>query len=146
MRDDDECLDCSHCLFLCTEGVYYFPPGSKERFQISLAHAAVGVLGRFQSKVAFISFVQDVTRSCDCVAPSGFPVVPDIGILASRDAVAVDKASLDLIAQGKRLGRFADVSSPDILGNINGTDSLIQIKTAHELGLGNMAYELCATK
>ena len=142
VRDDDECLDCSHCLFLCTEGVYSFPPGSKERFQISLAHAAVGVLGQFQSKVAFISFVQDVTRSCDCVAPSGFPVIPDIGILASRDAVAIDKASLDLISESEPLGKFAGIKSPDLLGRINDTDSLIQIRTAHELGLGNTAYEL----
>jgi uncharacterized Fe-S center protein len=141
-RDEEKCLDCSHCVYLCPEGVYSLPPGAKERFQVFLAHAAAGVLGRFQSKVAFINFVQDVTRLCDCVAPSGFPVVPDIGILASLDAVAVDKASLDLIAQSRPLGRFADIRSADILGKINGTDSLVQIRTAHELGLGNMAYQL----
>ena len=142
VRDDEKCLDCSHCLYLCPEVVYSLPPGAKARFQVSLAHAAAGVLGRFQSKVAFINFVQDVTWSCDCVAPSGFPVVPDIGILASTDMVAIDKASLDLVAQSKPLGIFADISSPDILGKINGTDSLVQIRTAHELGLGSMTYEL----
>jgi len=142
VRDEEKCLDCSHCLYLCPEDVYSLPPGAKERFQVFLAHAAAGVLGRFQSKVAFINFVQDVTRLCDCVSPSGFPVVPDIGILASMDVVAVDKASLDLIAQSKPLGKFAAISSPDILGKINGTDSLIQVRTAHELGLGDMTYEL----
>lgn len=142
VRDDEKCMDCSHCLYLCPEGVYSLPPGVKERFQVCLAHAAAGVLSRFQSKVAFINFVQDVTRLCDCVAPSGFPVVPDIGILASKDVVAVDKASLDLIAQSRPLGKFADFRSPDILGKINGTDSLVQIKTGHELGLGSMTYEL----
>ncbi|HXZ30074.1 MAG TPA: DUF362 domain-containing protein [Dehalococcoidia bacterium] len=142
VRDDEKCMDCSHCLYLCPEDVYSLPPGAKERFQISLAHAAAGVLSRFYSRVAFINVIQDVTQSCDCVAPSGFPVVPDIGILASTDVVAVDKASLDLIAERRPLGKFADISSPDILGKINGTDSLIQIKTAHELGLGKMGYEL----
>ena len=142
VRDDEKCMDCSHCLYLCPEDVYSLPPGAKERFQISLAHAAAGVLSRFDSRVAFINVIQDVTQSCDCVAPSGFPVVPDIGILASIDVVAVDKASLDLIAERRPLGKFADISSPDILGKINGTDSLIQIKTAHELGLGKMGYEL----
>jgi uncharacterized Fe-S center protein len=96
--------------------------------------------------VAFINFVQDVTQLCDCVSPSGFPVVPDIGILASTDVIAVDKASLDLIAQRRPVGRFADISSPDILGKINGTDSLIQVRTAHELDLGNMEYELVQQK
>ena len=142
VRDDEKCLDCSHCLYLCPESVYSLPPRAKERFQVSLAHAAAGVLGRFRSKVAFINFIQDVTQSCDCVTPSGFPVVPDIGILASTDVVAVDKASLDLIAQSKPLGEFADIDSLDILGRINGTDSLIQIRTAHELGLGNIEYHL----
>jgi len=142
VRDEEKCLDCSHCVYLCQEDVYSLPAGAKERFQVYLAHAAAGVLGRFQSKVAFINFVQDVTRLCDCVSPSGFPVVPDIGILASKDVVAIDRASLDLIAQRRPLGRFADISSPDILGKINGTDSLIQVRTAHELGLGNMEYEL----
>ncbi|MDH4067982.1 MAG: DUF362 domain-containing protein [Dehalococcoidia bacterium] len=140
--DDEKCMDCSHCLYVCPEDVYSVPPGAKERFQVYLAHAAAGVLSRFQSKVAFINFIQDVVPMCDCVTPSGFPVVPDIGILASTDVVAVDKASLDLIAQSRPLGKFADIRSPDILGKINGTDSLVQIRTAHELGLGNMAYEL----
>jgi uncharacterized Fe-S center protein len=142
VRDDEKCMDCSHCLYLCPEGVYSLSPGAKEIFQVSLAHSAVGVLSRFQTKVAFINFVQDVTRLCDCVTPSSSPVVPDIGILASTDVVAVDKASLDLIAQSKPLGKFADVSSSDILGEINGTDSLVQIRTAQELGLGSMTYEL----
>jgi uncharacterized Fe-S center protein len=142
VRDDEKCMDCSHCLYLCSEGVYSLPPRAKERFQVSLAHAAAGVINRFHHKVAFINFVQDVTRLCDCVALSGSPVVPDIGILASTDVVAIDKASLDLIAQSKPLGKFADISSPDILGKINGTDSLVQIRTAQELILGNMAYQL----
>jgi uncharacterized Fe-S center protein len=146
VRDDEKCMDCSHCLYLCPEGVYSLPPGAKERFQVSLGHAALGVLSRFQSKVAFINFIQDVTRLCDCVTPSGSPVVPDIGILASTDVVAIDKASLDLIARSKPIGKFAKISSPDILGKINDTDSLVQIKTAQELGLGVMKYQLKGPK
>ena len=141
-RDDEKCMNCNSCLYVCSEGVFSLPPGAKERFQVYLAHAAGGVLSRFRSKVAFINFIQDVTPLCDCVAPSGLPVVPDIGILASTDVVAIDKASLDLIAQSKPVGKFANVNSPDILGKINGTDSLIQIRTAQELDLGYMAYKL----
>jgi len=146
VRDDEKCMDCSHCLYLCPEEVFSLPLQAQEKFQVSLAHAAAGVLSRFHSKVAFINFVQDVTRLCDCATPSGSPVVPDIGILASTDVVAIDKASLDLIAQSKPLGKFANISSPDILGKINGTDSLIQIRTAQELGLGSMEYQLKGPK
>jgi len=146
VRDEEKCMDCSHCLYLCPEGVYSLPAGALKKFQVSLAHAASGVLSRFDRKAAFINFVQDVTPLCDCAAPSGLPVVSDIGILASTDVVAVDKASLDLIAQSKALGKYAGIKSPDILGKIHGTDSLRHIRVAEELGLGNMAYELSATK
>jgi len=142
VRDEEKCLNCNNCLYLCPEKVFSLPPQAKERFQVYLAHAAAGVLSRFHSKVAFINFVQDVTPLCDCATPSGLPVVPDIGILASIDVVAIDKASLDLIAQSKPVGEFANISSPDILGEINDTDSLVQIRTAQGLGLGNMGYQL----
>jgi uncharacterized Fe-S center protein len=141
-RDEEKCMNCNNCLYSCREKVFSFPPRARERFQVYLAHAAAGVLSRFHSKVAFINFIQDVTPLCDCVTPSGLPVVPDIGILASTDVVAIDKASLDLIAQSNPIGKFADASSPDILGEINGTDSLVQIRTAQRLGLGSMAYQM----
>jgi len=142
VRDEEKCMNCNNCLYTCPEGVFSLPPQAKEVFQVYLAHAAAGVLSRIRSKVAFINFVQDVTPLCDCVTPSGLSVVPDIGILASVDAVAIDRASLDLIAQSKPVGKFANISSPDILGEINGTDSLIHVRTAQELGLGNMEYQL----
>lgn len=142
VRDEEKCMNCNYCLYLCPEEVFSLPPRAKDRFQVNLAHAAAGVLSRFHSKVAFINFIQDVTPLCDCATPSGLSVIPDIGILASTDVVAIDKASLDLIAQSKPVGKFANIKSPDILGEINGTDSLIQIEVAQELGLGNMAYQL----
>jgi uncharacterized Fe-S center protein len=142
VRDEEKCVNCNNCLYTCAEKVFSLPPQAKERFQVYLTHAAAGVLSRFHSKVAFINFIQDVTPLCDCATPSGLPVVPDVGILASIDVVAIDKASLALIAQSKPVGKFASISSPDILGKINGTDSLIQIRIAQELGLGNMAYQL----
>jgi len=142
VRDDEKCMNCNNCLYICPEDVFSLPPRAKEKFQIYLAHAAAGVLSRFQSKVAFINFVQDVTPLCDCVTPSGLPVVPDIGIFASTDVVGIDKASLDLIAQNQPLGKFASIKSTDILGTIHNTDSLIQIRTAQELGLGSMEYQL----
>ena len=142
VRDDIKCMNCNHCLYLCPEKAYHLPPGAKERFQVYLACAASGVLSRFRNKVAYINFVQDVTPLCDCAAPTGLPVVPNIGILASMDVVAIDKASLDLIAKAKPLGEYSKIASPDILGKINDTDSLVQLRTAQELALGSMTYEL----
>jgi uncharacterized Fe-S center protein len=141
-RDEEKCNNCNDCFSACPQEALYFPPQAKERFQVYLAHSAAGVLGRFQDKAAFINVIQDVTPLCDCATPSGLPVIPDIGILSSRDVVAIDKASLDLIAKTRPIGKYSHISSLDILGEINETDSLIQVRVAQDLGLGNMVYEL----
>jgi len=142
VRDDGSCMNCGQCVVVCPEEVFAVPAGARERFQVWLAHAAAAVVGSFSGKVAFMNFVQDVTPLCDCATPSGLPVVPDVGILAARDVVAIDKASLDLIAQTTPIGAFRDIRSADVLGTIHETDSLVQIRTAEKLGLGRMAYEL----
>ena len=49
--------------------------------------------------MGYINFLIDITPDCDCVPWSDAALVPDIGILASRDPVALDKASYDLINQ-----------------------------------------------
>ena len=141
-RDGEKCMNCNHCLYLCPQEALYLPPHARERFQVYLAHSAAGVLSRFQHKAAFINVIQDVTPLCDCATPSGLPVIPDIGILSSWDVVAIDKASLDLIAKTRPIGKYSHISPLDILGEINETDSLIQVRVAQELGLGNMVYEL----
>jgi len=141
-RDEEKCMSCNHCAYLCPQGALYLPPHARERFQVYLAHSAAGVLSRFQDKVAFINVIQDVTPFCDSATPSGLPVISDIGILSSLDLVAIDKASLDLIAKTRPIGKYSDISSRDILGEINETDRLIQVKVAQELGLGDMEYEL----
>ena len=141
-RDDDKCQSCDHCSEVCPEEAYCSPAGAKERFQIYLAHSASGVLSQFHNKAAFINFIQDVTPLCDCAAPSGLPVVPDVGILASTDVVAAEKASLDLISKAKPIGKYAGTVYTDILGQIHSTDSLVQIRTAQELGLGSTTYQL----
>jgi uncharacterized Fe-S center protein len=141
-RDDDRCQSCDHCREICPEEAWHLLPGAKENFQVYVAHSACGVLSRFNNKAAFINFVQDVTPLCDCAAPSGLPVVADVGILASTDVVAADKASLDLIAEAKPIGKYSEMVSTDIMGELHKTDSLVQMRTAQELGLGNMTYEL----
>ncbi|MFU8796626.1 MAG: DUF362 domain-containing protein [Dehalococcoidia bacterium] len=142
VRDEEKCMSCNRCFFLCRQGVFTLPPQAREKFAVRVAHAAAGVAGRFRSRSAYMNFVQDVTPLCDCVAASGLPVVPDIGILASRDAVAIDRASLDLIAQSKAMSEFAHASYPDILGSLNDADSLEQVRVAQLLGMGTMEYEL----
>ncbi len=141
-RNSEKCICCSTCIFECPSGALFWEKSNRERFQVYLAHAASAVLHRFEGRIGFINFVQDVTPQCDCAAPAGKPVVPDIGILASLDPVAIDKASLDLIDKSPSILSPTPLTPPDILGKMHNIDSLVQLRVAQKLGLGNLEYEL----
>jgi uncharacterized Fe-S center protein len=69
-------------------------------FQELMAIASKEILKTFdEKKQFFINFAIDITGACDCWGLGQPPVIHDIGIIASRDIVAVDHASLDLIAK-----------------------------------------------
>lgn len=141
-RDPEKCIYCSSCLFACGRKALSFERKNKERFQVYLAHAAAAVTVGFRQRIGFINFVQDVTPHCDCAAPAGRALFPDIGILASVDPVAVDKASLDLLDKAQMIGAAKPASGPDKLGKWHQVDSLVQLRTAQELGMGSLSYEL----
>jgi uncharacterized Fe-S center protein len=143
-RDPERCIYCSTCLFACGRGALSWERKNKERFQVYLAHAAVAAVSGFGPKIGFINFIQDVTPHCDCAAPAGRALFPDIGILASIDPVAVDKASLDLMDRARLWRAPRRISGPDKLGQWHRVDSLVQLRVASELGLGSLEYDLVA--
>ena len=141
-RDLDKCGGCSTCLFNCPCHAFYFGERMQEQLQVNIANAAWAVLQKFRGRAGFINFVQDVTPHCDCAAPSGMPLVQDVGVLASLDPVAIEKASLDLVDKAALMGSTVMAAQHDRLGKLHGTDSLIQLKTARKLGLGSLEYRL----
>jgi hypothetical protein len=85
-------------------------------------------------KVGYINFIIDVSPNCDCYAHNDPPIVPDIGILASTDPVAIDQASVDLV--NKAAGR-------DIFRKLYPeADWNVQLDYAEKIGLGNQKYTL----
>jgi len=99
--DDLTCYGCFACTSssICpVEGAIIKPDMTNakdvcERF-IDNALAVLSSIG--PEKFRFINFAFDLTLMCDCVANPGTPVVPDLGILGSKDPVALDKACIDL--------------------------------------------------
>ena len=141
-REVGECIFCGTCLYKCPLQGWVWPPESKERLQIYMAHAASAVLSGYQGKIGFMNFIQDVVPYCDCAAPSGKPIVQDVGVAFSFDPVAIDKASLDLIDQAPIVPGSTSATPPDLLGKIHGTKSLVQLTTAERLGIGTLKYEI----
>ncbi|MEM0232369.1 MAG: DUF362 domain-containing protein, partial [Candidatus Methanomethyliaceae archaeon] len=141
-RDENKCMYCGNCMFSCDQNAITIFENGKERFQEALAYAASGVLKGLKNKpIFFMNFLIDITPLCDCATPAGNIITQNIGILASKDPVAIDEASLDLIDESPIFPNLG-ITPPDPLGKINGTNSRIQIITLEKLGYGSREYKL----
>lgn len=135
--DKNKCIACAQCLALCRFDAVKCNWGQETKIlQKNIAEYALGALKAKQNKAAFFNFLLSVTKDCDCSDQPDLPkIADDIGILASTDPVAVDKAALDLIEKttGKKLQQ--------LLGN-DELDPQHQIRHAQHIGLGTTNYEL----
>jgi len=135
--DQDKCIGCAECMAMCRFGAVKCNWGPEcEVLQKSIAEYALGALKGKEDKAAFFNFLLSVTKDCDCFStPDMDKIVDDIGIVASTDPVAVDKAALDLVENkaGRKLA--------ELLKN-NKLDPRYQIEHAERIGLGSSSYEL----
>jgi uncharacterized Fe-S center protein len=131
--DEKKCVGCAMCIAVCEARAINVPwqGGTSERLQQKMAEYSKAILSKFSNPI-FINVLHNITEECDCMGTKQTPIMEDIGILASCDIVAVDKASLDL----------ADKFSKNKFSEINSVDKMNQIKVAQELGLGSAEYEL----
>ncbi len=132
-----KCVGCGQCFSVCPEGAIPFNwAGSASAMQEKMAEHVLGVIKGKEQKVAFINFAVRITRNCDCgnkPRPED-PAIPDLGILASRDPVALDKATYDLICQDLGRDPFREFY-PDI-------DPTVQMTHAAAIGAGSLDYQL----
>jgi uncharacterized Fe-S center protein len=91
--------NCLECIKL-DEGVgsLSLGPGNFAAFHELMAHSAKRILEMFDDdKMFYLSFLLDITPQCDCVGLIMPPVIPDLGIMGSRDIVAIEQATLDVL-------------------------------------------------
>ncbi|MBN2181799.1 MAG: DUF362 domain-containing protein [Sedimentisphaerales bacterium] len=135
--NQDKCIGCAECMAHCRfEAVKWNWGQETAQLQENIAEYALGTLAGKENKAIFFNFLLSVTKDCDCFStPDMLKIVGDIGIAASRDPVAVDKAALDLLEEmaGRKLQEV--LKSKEI-------DPRCQIEHAERIGLGNSSYEL----
>lgn len=135
--DKDKCIGCAECVAVCRfDAIEYDWQQENSILQKSVAEHAKGALKGKEGRAAFFNFLMSVTKDCDCFDRPHMPtIVPDMGILASTDPVAVDQAAIDMVETrgGKRL--------PQLIGNSR-LDWRYQIEHAVKIGLGRADYEL----
>jgi uncharacterized Fe-S center protein len=139
--DQDKCIGCAECVAVCRfEAVAYDWQQENEILGKSIAEHALGAVKGKEGRCAFFNFVMSVTKDCDCFGQADMPtIVPDIGILASTDPVAVDKAAIDLVeaAGGKKLSQLTGYTR---------LDWRYQIEHGVMIGLGSSEYALTEIK
>ena len=107
-----------------------------DSFLYSMADAASSVVEYFGRKIAYINVMANMSVDCDCCAVAEDPCMKDIGVLASLDPVAIDKACLDLVYASDDPGR------DHLLERIESRNGVLTVNAAAELGVGELEYEL----
>lgn len=129
------CLGCGECAVVCkTKAIEIRWSETLENMQEKMVEYAKGTIDALGGKLGYINFLIKVTKDCDCLAKDDPRIVKDLGILASSDPVAIDKASVDLI-RGAALSDVLTAGYPQ-------TDWLSQLKYAESMGLGTLDYVL----
>jgi uncharacterized Fe-S center protein len=152
--DQDQCPTCRACMVLMTSsGILEVDNANQEAANAAIADACLGTIKAVgKGKVAFINLALDLSPGCDCVNFSDMPIVPNLGVFASYDPVAIDKACIDQATAATGIpgstaaekgalhagGRKFEVCS----SRAPGVSEEIQLATGEIIGLGTRQYEL----
>jgi uncharacterized Fe-S center protein len=148
--DRDSCTGCFECLHVCSEHAIDIDWETEiPVFMERMVEYAYGAVKAKKGKVGYMNFLIRITPDCDCFPFSDTPIVPDIGILASKDPVAIDAASYDLVNQqtgfsDSLLTAHHHKGGDKFKGVHAQTDGYRQLKFAEEIGMGYTMYDLIA--
>ncbi|MHA1652348.1 MAG: DUF362 domain-containing protein, partial [Candidatus Helarchaeota archaeon] len=153
--DREKCIGCTAHTFATLEcGVFTSIEQLEylEATSVAIADSAkalVKLVGK--DHIGFINLALDVTPWCDCISWSDTPIVPNIGLLASTDPVALDRCCIDMVIESPgMIGSVAeskDVLDPGLpklsaCGSFLGVSENIQVNTGAENGLGELDYKV----
>ena len=107
-----------------------------DKFLESMADAASSVVNYFDSNIAYINIMCNMSVDCDCCAKAEDPCMKNIGILSSLDPVALDKACIDLVYSSN------DPGKEHLIERIESRNGKYTIECAESIGIGSKDYEL----
>lgn len=144
---EEKCWGCGECVASCNFAA--IQPNwrtTPQAIQEKTAEYALGALSGKKDKTAFLTFVTDISPQCDCYGYNDAPIVRDIGMLASRDPVALDQACADLVnARPAMEGSVIEGLPPgkDKFTAVHpGINWQAQLIHAEKIGLGSTQYEI----
>ena len=142
------CTLCQHCVKVCPTNAVTMNAHKYNDFQTGMAICTEEVLNSFEpGNVFYINFLVNITAICDCWGFTLPALVPDIGIMASKDIVAIERASLDAIKiedlihsgipQGQEIG-----AQGHLLERLHGKNPFTQLDELEKRKLGTQEYTI----
>ena len=111
-----------------------FGGASQDDFLESMAEAASAVAADKGDNIVYISVMNNLSVDCDCDSNPAEPDMHDIGILASTDPVALDKACVDLVYEAE--------DGESLVQRMESRNGVHTLEYGAEIGLGNLNYEI----
>jgi uncharacterized Fe-S center protein len=146
--DPKLCVGCARCIHACPQGALTIDwEQDLPKFMERMVEYTIAALYGKRDRSLFINFLTQISPTCDCYPFADAPIVADIGIVASRDPVAIDQASIDLVnAQPPLASSCLDDSEAARTDKVRAIYPKIdwrhQLDYAAKLGLGSREYEL----
>ncbi len=106
------------------------------QFVTSMGDAASSVHKYFDGNIAYINAMVNISIDCDCDGNASAPCMQNIGILASTDPVAIDKACIDIVYNSN------DAGKDKLIARIEEKLGTHIIEAAEKNGTGTSDYEL----
>lgn len=148
-----KCIGClAHTRSAYDCGVWDIPKGWVEHTNIAMADAAAAYV-RYLGKehVGFLTYAIDITPSCDCAHQSDRAIIPNLGVFASKDLVAIDRAILDMSMKSVGVPGSASEEKGAMDRGVEkftavctrvGASQWLQTNVCERLGVGTKNYEL----
>ena len=144
----DKCMGCGRCIGVCPTGA--MKPAVENGCELLSRRVAEYAWAVIKDKPNFhINMVIDISPFCDCYGNNDAPIVPDVGMFASYDAVALDKACVDAVLkmpyeENSLLGmkRFQKVAKDHLYTLHPDTKWEAAIEQGEKIGMGTSEYEL----
>ena len=149
--DYEKCVGCGQCVALCQYDAAVMGDGdTSERLNYKIAEYSKAVL--LDKPNFHISFIMNVSPECDCWNHNDAAIVPDLGIAASFDPVALEKACADIVINAPILETGNRLSDSPHHDHLEGCDKFhimhpetnwqAGLEHAEKIGLGTQEYEL----
>ncbi|MDD4592709.1 MAG: DUF362 domain-containing protein [Parabacteroides sp.] len=149
--DYNKCVGCGQCVALCQyDSAVLASWDTSERMNCKIAEYTKAIL--LDKPNFHVSFIMDVSPECDCWNHNDAPIVSNIGIAASFDPIALDRACVDLVNSAPVIGGNNKLAEEHPHEHLVGVDKFhllhpdtkwqAALEHGEKIGLGTQSYEL----